>query len=233
MRTKTNPVSGYYQHTGGNKIATGIALKAREKMYKIFIKRFNPSAETKILDVGVTCDRDNASANYFEQFYPYKKQITCVGTEDASWLEEQYAGLKFHKIEPKTRLPFADRQFDIVFSNAVIEHVGNSAAQQEFICELLRVSKALFITTPNRWFPVETHTMLPFIHYLPVKLWRKCLKVLGYEFYSHESNLNLLDRRSMINLFSNDQQIEIIEVKTLGFVSNIIALSFHGLVKRP
>jgi len=176
-------------------------------MYKIFIEKFKPSAETTILDVGVTCDRDNIGSNYFEQFYPYKEQITCVGTEDAFWLEERYPGLKFHKVEPHSKLPFKDQQFDIAFSSAVIEHVGNSAAQQKFVDELRRVSKNFFITTPNRWFPVETHTMLPLIHYLPVKWWRKCLALLGYDYYSLESNLNLLHRKGLMNLFLNDGQI--------------------------
>jgi hypothetical protein len=188
------------------------------------MEKFNPSSETKILDVGVTCDRENAGSNYFERFYPYKEQITCVGTEDAFWLEEQYPGLKYHKIEPYSKLPFRDQQFDIAFSNAVIEHAGNSVAQQSFISELFRVSKASFIATANRWFPIEMHTMLPLIHYLPVTWWRKCLKLLGYVYYSYESNLNLLDRKSLMKFFSSDEQIEVVYVKTLGFVSNIVIL---------
>lgn len=224
MQRNMNPVSAYYRHTGGNRMAAALGLKAREKMYEIFIEKIKPSAETKILDVGVTCDRDNTSSNYFEQFYPYKKHITCVGTEDAFWLEGQYPGLKFHKIEPHSKLPFEDGQFDVAFSNAVIEHVGSSAAQQKFISELLRVSKAFFITTPNRWFPIETHTMLVLIHYLPVKWWRKCLGLLGYEYYSHESNLNLLDKKTLTQLFPTNEPIEVIEVRTLGFVSNIVVL---------
>jgi hypothetical protein len=25
----------------------------------------------------------------------------------------------------------------------------------------------VFVTTPNRWFPLEVHTLLPFVHWLP------------------------------------------------------------------
>ena len=221
---KQESASLYYQHTGNRKIALKLSLEARKKMYKIFIDKFNPSSKMKILDIGVTSDRENIGSNYFEQFYPFKEQITCIGTEDASWLVEQYPGLKFQQILPYSKLPFKDQQFDVAFSNAVIEHAGNSTSQQYFISELLRVSKAFFITTQNRWFPIEMHTMLPIIHYLPITWWRKCLDLLGYEYYSHESNLNPLDKRSLTQLFPTNEPIEVIELRTLGFVSNIVVL---------
>ena len=28
-------------------------------------------------------------------------------------------------------------------------------------------SGSVFVTTPNRWFPLEVHTLLPFVHWLP------------------------------------------------------------------
>ena len=221
--TSPGSASAYNIHTGESGVATALALKAREKMYKIFIEKFKPAADTKILDVGVTCDYANASSNYFEQYYPFKEQITCVGTEDAAWLEERYPGLRFVRISPNDKLPFKDKQFDISLSNAVIEHVGSTCNQKKFVSELLRVSKVVFVTTPNRWFPIETHTMLPFLHFLPVAWWRKSLAVLGYGYYSLEENLNLLDKRSLPKLFPADVSIEVIGVKTLGFISNLVA----------
>ena len=64
-------------------------------------------------------------------------------------------------------MPFADGEFDIVFSNAVIEHVGGREQQRRFVEESLRVAQRAFVTTPNRWFPVEVHTRLPLVHWLP------------------------------------------------------------------
>ena len=54
-------------------------------------------------------------------------------------------------------LPFADDSFDLVYANAVIEHVGSLEDQQRFIQELDRVGRSWVVTTPNRWFPVEAH----------------------------------------------------------------------------
>jgi SAM-dependent methyltransferase len=65
-------------------------------------------------------------------------------------------------------LPFADGEFDVAFSNAVVEHVaGGREGQRAFIRELCRVAKRVFVTTPNRWFPLDPHTLLPLVHWLP------------------------------------------------------------------
>jgi SAM-dependent methyltransferase len=67
-------------------------------------------------------------------------------------------------------LPFANQQFDIVWSNAVLEHVGDRSAQLQFIRELRRVGKHGYLTTPNRYFPIEVHTRMFLLHLLP-KSW--------------------------------------------------------------
>ncbi len=66
--------------------------------------------------------------------------------------------------------PSPDGAFDVVHSNAVIEHVGGPERQQAFVREALRVGRRVFLTTPNRWFPVEVHTRLPLVHWLPDSL---------------------------------------------------------------
>jgi SAM-dependent methyltransferase len=68
------------------------------------------------------------------------------------------------------RLPFADQTFDLVLSNAVIEHVGDAEAQATFVAEHRRVGRSFIITTPNRWFPVESHTRVIARHWSPA--WR-------------------------------------------------------------
>jgi hypothetical protein len=58
---------------------------------------------------------------------------------------------------------------------------------------LTRVARrAVFMTTPNRWFPMEVHTTLPFVHWLPVSWFRAILRRLGHDLLSREEHLNLL-----------------------------------------
>lgn len=67
-------------------------------------------------------------------------------------------------------LPFAPASFDVVFSNSVIEHVGGLADQTRMAAEVMRVGQRFFIQTPNRYFPIEPHFLMPFFQFYPVAL---------------------------------------------------------------
>jgi ubiquinone/menaquinone biosynthesis C-methylase UbiE len=70
-------------------------------------------------------------------------------------------------------IPFPDKSFDLVFSNSVIEHVGDELDKAKYASECQRVGKEIYIQTPNRWFPVEPHILAVFIHWLPRPLYKK------------------------------------------------------------
>lgn len=65
------------------------------------------------------------------------------------------------------RLPYRDNAVDLIVSNAVIEHVGQAADQRRFVAEHVRVARHCIITTPNRYFPVESHTSAVLRHWSP------------------------------------------------------------------
>lgn len=64
-------------------------------------------------------------------------------------------------------MPFADSSVDFVLANAVIEHVGDEVDQVRFVSEQTRVARSWVITTPNRWYPVESHTAVILKHWSP------------------------------------------------------------------
>jgi SAM-dependent methyltransferase len=64
---------------------------------------------------------------------------------------------------------FADRQFDVVFSNSVIGHVGDLPSQAMMANEVQRVGRHFYLQTPNQSFPVDWRTLVPCFHYLPAK----------------------------------------------------------------
>jgi hypothetical protein len=216
-------VSPYYKDTGKIALASKLSVRFREKMFNKFMENLKPDAEQTILDIGVTSDDSYQESNYFEKIYPYKDRIVCVGTEDGSHLEQKYSGIRFIQIRPHEPLPFKDNEFDIAFSNAVIEHVGSRENQQAFVLEMLRVSQAFFLTTPNRWFPVEFHTAIPLFHFLPKPAYRRALVALGEVYWSKEENLNLLTKKELRDLFPSEAHIVIDSVQMLGLATNLIA----------
>lgn len=211
----------YYRNSMLSKIATDLSLAARQSMVNQFFEAFPPSESLSVLDLGVTSERD-PTANFLEKLYPFPEKLTCAGMQDASWLTQMYPGAKFIQLEAGKPLPFKNREFDCVYSNAVIEHVGSREDQMAFVREMMRVSKNFYITTPNRWFPVEMHTHVPLLHLLPQKLFRYLLKLKGEAFYAEEKNLNLLSSRGLRNLFPQNTNPTIKHIWSCGFPSNII-----------
>lgn len=63
-----------------------------------------------------------------------------------------------------------ENQFDIAYSNSVIEHVGSYENQKKMASEIKRVARYFFVQTPNFWFPIEPHVRLPIIHFLSLPL---------------------------------------------------------------
>ncbi len=64
-------------------------------------------------------------------------------------------------------MPFDDNYFDFALANAIIEHVGKEPEQQKMVSEMTRVARSWVITTPNKWFPIESHTSALFLHWFP------------------------------------------------------------------
>src|SRR5918996_1592662 len=60
-----------------------------------------------------------------------------------------------------------DGSFDIAFSNSVIEHLFTLEAQAAMAREVTRVGRAFWVQTPNYWFPMEPHFLVPGWQWLP------------------------------------------------------------------
>ncbi|MDP8932707.1 MAG: class I SAM-dependent methyltransferase [Cyanobacteriota bacterium] len=199
---------------------TKLSWYARQKMFDLLMALANPTARRTVLDVGVTSDR-REDCNFFERLYPHKDKITAVGMEDASFLEQEYPGLKYVRSDGLA-LPFPDKSFDLVVSFAVIEHVGSRVQQKAFVMELCRVGKTCCFTTPNRWYPVEFHTAVPLIHWLPPSWFRALLKLLGKHFFAKEENLNLLSEKEVLKMLPADAQVSTRHFRLLGLISNLL-----------
>jgi ubiquinone/menaquinone biosynthesis C-methylase UbiE len=226
------PINPQYNIAAPGSLAVRIAGYQRRKMFKAFLA-IGITASDTILDVGVTSDRSYDHSNYLEAWYSYKSKITAVGIDEgAAFLRETYPGVRYVKGDGRS-LPFADDSIDYVHSSAVLEHVGNAVQQMAFIAEARRVArKGVFLTTPNRWYPIEFHTVLPIVHWLPRKVFRRILVMSGKEFFASEQNLNLLSARElrrMAKYIGCRDDYRVRGVRLVGLVSNVLFV----LQKKP
>lgn len=64
-------------------------------------------------------------------------------------------------------LDYEKGDFDIIYSNSVIEHMGSIEGQEKFADEVMRVCDRFIIQTPSLWFPLEPHCRIPFFQFIP------------------------------------------------------------------
>jgi hypothetical protein len=151
------------------RVASRVSLRSRERKLRQFLDLLAPGPETTVVDVGVTDAPfgDGSTDNFFEALYPWPGRITAVGHTEIDRFAAAFPLVRAVRADGR-ELPFADAEFDLGFSNAVVEHVaGGREGQRRFVHELCRVARRVYVTTPNRWFPLEVHTLRPFVHWLP------------------------------------------------------------------
>ena len=202
---------------------TSLSRRFRRRRMQRFVRECGITAATRVLDIGGTPD------NW--ELCPVQPRLVLLNMPRA---KEELTGAAQWVAGDGRSLPFGDAAFDVVFSNSVIEHVGDAASQRRFAKEVARVGRAYWVQTPNRWFPIEQHLLTPFVHWLP-KRWQQAVVRRGTvwsaltrptpdrrHFY-HEHFLNdvrLLSDAEVRSLFPNAR---IIRERFLGIAKSLIA----------
>lgn len=199
-----------------------ISTQLRKQRFQLFIDMINsvPPPVT-VLDIGGT-------QNYWE-----------IMTSGSSLLEKvSVTLLNLHPTvislpnltsmvgDARAMPQFADRQYDFVFSNSTIEHVGSFSDQKKMADEVLRIGKQYYIQTPNRYFPIEPHFIFPFFQFLPVSI--RVLLVRNFKlgwFPKIPDYQAALAEVTSIRLMSKN------EIKTLFPNSSIYEENYFGLAK--
>lgn len=135
-------------------------------------------------------------------------------------------------------LEFKDASFDVVYSNSVIEHVGGAREQGEMAREIRRVGKRYFVQTPNYFFPIEPHFLVPGFQFLPLSLRARLLNRCDLGWSKREPDLasaravvgsvTLLRRKEFARFFPD---ATIYDERYLGLTKSFIA--FGGFEAAP
>ena len=172
----------------------------RKSRMKKFYRALSITPQTKILDVGGNAFIWEIAT---QNGLPSIEHITVLNVyeEDRAKLPANVRWV----VGDGCHLPFEDEEFDIVFSNSVIEHLGGYDSQVCFAKEISRVGKGYWVQTPDPRFFVEPHYLSPFVHWLPTDLRRKVVR--------HATTWGLLTRPSQEEIDDRLREIRLIAPK--------------------
>lgn len=205
-----------------HRIYARVSPHFRRRRLQLFRERLQVAPAESLLDVGgyPACWTDPAWPN----------AITLLNRSFPAGLERAQPAFTYVTGDG-CALPFADGQFQILFSNSVIEHVGAWERQQAFAAEARRVGRKLWVQTPARGFLVEPHLLAPFIHWLPVRWQRRLIRNFtpwgwvnrptAAQVDAFLAEVRLLTRAEMQALFPD---CEILEEKFLGLTKSYVAV---------
>jgi SAM-dependent methyltransferase len=166
------------------RLASPLAARARARRHAQFFALSGLRPGARVLDLG--CGRIGLRA--------LEPELDITGVDLQS--RPDYPG-PFVQADAADGLPFADREFDLVYCSSVIEHVP-PARRAAFAAELRRVGRGFYVQTPAFSFPIEPHALLPVAHWLPPSL-RKPYWRLGAA--GDWEKISLLRRREVEVLF--------------------------------
>jgi SAM-dependent methyltransferase len=145
-----------------NSDSRSLATRMRRRRFELFLSLLQKlEGHIEILDIGGTqqfwdlmlgedpCDIRVTLLNIGHQRVSSPRFVSAVG--DARAMPQ-----------------FPSGSFDVVFSNSVIEHVGDYENQRQMATEIRRVGGRFFVQTPNKRFPLEPHFLFPWFQYLPL-----------------------------------------------------------------
>lgn len=218
--------------------AMSFSEHARARRAEVFRRVFEITPDTRILDLGSEAGQhihDVLAGSGIRPENVFIADIDREAIEDGS----RKFGFTPVVIDEAGPLPFPDRFFDIVYCSSVIEHVTlpkrdvwnvksgrefrrlSRAAQRDFAREISRLGRQYYVQTPNKWFPVESHTWLPFLGWLPRRVLIPLLRLTNRIWVKQTSpDWHLLDAGALSELFDG---APIIVERSGGLVKSVTA----------
>lgn len=132
-----------------------LARYFRTRRLRRFARTFGVCASTTVLDLG--------GDEYYWHWLSPCPTVTVANLEGRDLRRDAMPWVQ----ADGRLLPFEDGTFDVVYCNSVIEHLPDETSRAAMAREIARVGRGYCVQTPNRWFPVEAHTLTPGFHFLP------------------------------------------------------------------
>ena len=139
-----------------------LSVRLRRKRFALFLTLLSTLPRPiRILDIG-------GEQNFWEMMEFTDDLDVQIVLLNLSIEKVNYSNFKSVVGDARDLSMFDDQEFDVVFSNSVIEHLTDFTYQERMAKEVQRVGKSYFIQTPNLFFPLEPHFHVPLFQFLPL-----------------------------------------------------------------
>lgn len=210
-----------------NSDPASLAVKLRTRRFEFFLRLLESvPAPVRILDVGGT-------PGFWRTMPGSGRERLHVTLLNLVRELADGAGIESVAGDATNLSRFGDGEFDVVFSNSVIEHLGSFTNQARMANEARRVGKRYFIQTPNRFFPIEPHFLVPGFQFLPVSVRTWMVSSFDVGWYtripdvetarSEVKSIRLLTRADLRRLFP---EARVYEERFAGMIKSFVA--YHG-----
>lgn len=208
-----------------NSLGAKFRAKRQADFERFFFKTFSDKNPIRILDLGGT-------AYFWEKSNIPNLPNISITLLNLHLETSQHPNITAVIGDATQLIDYKENEFDLVFSNSVIEHLYTRANQQKMAAEISRVGKYYFIQTPNKYFPIEAHYALPFAQFFPKRLTfflltkTKLSRLQQWTPTAAQQYLDeivLLDGKSLKALFPH---AKIYQEKVFGLVKSITAHNF-------
>jgi hypothetical protein len=164
-----------------NRNPASLASRLRAKRFQKFAELLVGASEpVRILDVGGTPEFWIRHV----QDLPVRVEVTLLNREFER--RPEVAGVSYVQGDARSMDMFGDFEFDMCFSNSVIEHVGEVKDQMRMASEILRVARGYFVQTPNKYFPIEPHFLFVGWQFMPLSTRAWLLQRRGWGWMKRE-----------------------------------------------
>lgn len=191
----------------------------RKRRLRRFARLLGVDASTTVLDIG--------GSEYYWDWCADRPRVTVVNLLQRDILPERLPWVR----ADGRRLPFPDGAFEVVHCNSVIEHLPDEVSRELLAREVARVGRAYWVQTPNRWFPIEAHTLTPGLHFLPMRwqarlarnftVWGWLQRPSEEEARGFVEHVHLLTARDLRRLFPD---AAIVRERVLGLTKSVAAI---------
>ncbi len=221
------------------RLAWNFRVRARAERAQILRRHFKLQPADRVLDLG------GGDGSHFQSIFPLHKNVVIADVDHESLHQAsvRYGYETVALVPDVSVLPFATKEFDFAFCSSVIEHCTgpkdrmpverNGRVFKEYACrhqrimaaEINRISRSYFVQTPYKFFPIESHSLLPgFIVLLPRRAFAGLFwfcRNIGLDHYIPTPDFQLISIRHMRQLFPD---AEIKYERLGGFIKSLIAI---------